>query len=65
MKMLGSFGRKHVAVLASFAPSMVAFGGAAFAGIVYATDWKVICANIPFYNTKFTKEELEAAASTE
>ncbi|CAF4958939.1 unnamed protein product [Pieris macdunnoughi] len=46
----------------NYIPSMMAFGGTAAAGIVYATDWKVICAYIPFYNTKFTKEELEGPA---
>lgn len=60
--MLGSIGKKNIEVLASYIPTMLGFGGATIAGIVYATDWKVVCAYIPFYNTKFSKEELEASA---
>lgn len=57
--MLGRIGKKQVDIAASFITSAVGFGGAAFVGLCYFTDWKVFCANIPFYNGKFKdiKEE--------
>ncbi|XP_045494032.1 uncharacterized protein LOC123693117 [Colias croceus] len=52
-------GRKQAQVLASFVPSMVAFGGAAFTGMLYATDWKVFTAYIPFYSGKYEGQKTE------
>ncbi|CAK1599193.1 unnamed protein product [Parnassius mnemosyne] len=53
----GRLGRKQVEMAASFLPSAMAFGGTAFVGLLYFTDWRVFCAYIPFYRGKF--KELE------
>lgn len=57
--MLGRLGKKHIDLAASFASSAAGFGGAAFVGLVYFTDWRLFCANIPFYRGKFKDEPKE------
>lgn len=57
--MLGRFGRKQVEVAASFIPSALGFGGTAFVGLLYFTDWRVFVSYIPFYSGKFEGEKTE------
>ncbi|XP_050679787.1 uncharacterized protein LOC126975790 [Leptidea sinapis] len=52
-------GRKQIEAAASFLPSMMGFGGSAFLGMLYFTDWKVFCTYIPFYSGKFVEEKKE------
>ncbi|CAM1303723.1 Uncharacterised protein g3585 [Pycnogonum litorale] len=38
-------------------PTASIFGGSAFAGFIYLTEWRVIADYIPLYNTKYSEEE--------
>lgn len=49
-----NFGKKHWEQLSAFTASFVGFTTASIISMIYFTDWKVICAYIPFYNKKFT-----------
>lgn len=35
------------------------YGGMAFAGLCYFTDWKVVMTKVPFYNKKFIEQASE------
>lgn len=56
---MARLGKRHVETLASFATSGVGFGGAAFLGLLFVTDWRVFVTNIPFYGGKFAGEKTE------
>ncbi|XP_046963168.1 uncharacterized protein LOC124532337 [Vanessa cardui] len=57
--MLGRLGRKHAEIAASYVSSAVGYGGGAFLGLLYFTDWKVFVTYIPFYKGKFDGLEKE------
>jgi hypothetical protein len=37
----------------------MAFGGSAFAALLYFTDWRAVVRYIPYYNMPFKNEENE------
>ncbi|KAJ0179351.1 hypothetical protein K1T71_005063 [Dendrolimus kikuchii] len=50
-------GKKQLAQLSGFTSTILSYGVAAFIGMVYLTDWRVIVNYIPLYNTKFSNEK--------
>ncbi|XP_063709807.1 cytochrome b-c1 complex subunit 10 [Culicoides brevitarsis] len=51
------FGPKHAEMASRWVPSLMSFGAAAGLGVCYYTDFKMVLQYLPFYNTKYRKDD--------